>query len=760
MSGFPQENLWAPGTELLDGYVIRKLLGRGGMGAVFLVEREISSGTLQFAMKIPLTGDLDDPKFRDQFIRELRTWINLPEYPHLAACRFFRTIHDRLAIFADYIKGGSLREWIRENRLDTLEKILDVAIQFAWGLDAAHRCGLVHQDIKPANVLMTPDGIVKITDFGLSRVSGVPGSEGISISSGSSPMVSSSGMTLAYCSPEQATGLKLDHRTDLWSFGVSLLEMFSGRVSWKVGLTAPSVMENWQDLDQPPRFPEIPEPVRKILNRCFMKCDLRWSSAMEIADALVIAYTEITGVEYHRVQPEFTVPVVSATPEITRITRYGAQWTPGMEYIEDACNDTGTPIPVTKSDEPLTHQQIAFNDLELYNKAEKIYSKFIASQNDRKLVLCLSRLLCHKAHILAYLNDTPGALLQFDLSGTIILQHSDDDLTIHEKNRLALNFMGKATLLNHQNKSDRALKYYNDAIDLWDSIPRENTEFHPGESLAMAYTNKGSLLREQGEILEIITILDKAIDELNDYSEFHNEHPDTIRLAQIYTHKASMLEISGKGNDAIALLMKAAHILESNQLNEKTDLNVKIAINTAKLASAFRSTGNTSEAGRYYKSAIERLEKDVFHQGNESSEFTLSQVYSNLAATYYDDGEYVKALAAIEKPIAMLHCKVTKEGRMELLGYYHSYRLKKAQILLKYRKGDDARTIIRESLPVMETEFTRTGRKNFKDAIRDISASMESTGFKRDHHETNLPPQNQIEKPRSSADLSSPGACK
>jgi serine/threonine protein kinase len=77
----------------------------------------------------------------------LQTWLDLPEHPHLVACRFFRTVGTELAIFAEYVEGGSLEHWIKERRLTQLEQILDVAIQFAWGLHAAHELGLVHQDV-------------------------------------------------------------------------------------------------------------------------------------------------------------------------------------------------------------------------------------------------------------------------------------------------------------------------------------------------------------------------------------------------------------------------------------------------------------------------------------------------------------------------------------------------------------------------------------------------------------------------------------
>ena len=159
--------LWAYGKVLLEDFVVKRHLGRGGMGDVHLV-RSRSSGN-PFAVKRILPKWIQNEDRRHKFLAELRTWIELPEHPNLAACRFFRTADGETLLFAEYVAGGSLEEWIRAAKLAGLEQILDVAIQFAWGLEAAHQRGLVHQDVKPLNVLMTPQGVPKVTDFRLGQ---------------------------------------------------------------------------------------------------------------------------------------------------------------------------------------------------------------------------------------------------------------------------------------------------------------------------------------------------------------------------------------------------------------------------------------------------------------------------------------------------------------------------------------------------------------------------------------------------------------
>ncbi|MCD4652924.1 serine/threonine protein kinase, partial [bacterium] len=236
-----KEDIWEPGKRILNDYIIVKSLGRGGAGQVFLVKR-ISTGQL-FAIKTILSRHIDEIKRKQNFLRELRIWLELPEHPHIVSCRFFRTVMDRLVIFAEYVNGGSLKDCIRAKKLLKIEDILDVSIQIIWGLQVSEIWGVVHQDIKPANILLTRSGEAKITDFGLARALNTANISSITYSDVSSNLCTSSGMTPAYCSPEQASGEKLDIKTDMWSWALSVLEMFTGKVTWQLGVSGPSIID-------------------------------------------------------------------------------------------------------------------------------------------------------------------------------------------------------------------------------------------------------------------------------------------------------------------------------------------------------------------------------------------------------------------------------------------------------------------------------------------------------------------------------------
>jgi serine/threonine protein kinase len=282
------------GTRLVEDYVVERILGVGGMGQVYLVR---GSGTgKQFAVKRTLQRDSTT---RRKFLAELQTWVNLPEHPNLVACRFFRTVGDEVLLFSDFVDGGSLSEWIGRRQLASLEQILDTAIQIARGLQAVHEARVVHQDVKPSNVLLGSDGLVRVADFGLARFRQREESQ-----AGSSRAGGAGGLTRAYCSPEQAAGRCLTRQTDVWSWGVTVLDMFTGEVTWESGVAAGEALKEYQAAGAGPGLPAMPEALGNVLRRCFRKNpDDRWETMAALAGALATVARRATGREYEEPAP-------------------------------------------------------------------------------------------------------------------------------------------------------------------------------------------------------------------------------------------------------------------------------------------------------------------------------------------------------------------------------------------------------------------------------------------------------------------------
>jgi WD40 repeat protein/serine/threonine protein kinase len=195
---------------------------------------------------------------------------------------------------------------------EILARIIDTSIQFAWGLHYAHELGLIHQDVKPLNALMWDDGTLKVTDFGLAGGRAIAGIETANARH-NSIMVSSGAMTQAFCSPEQAAGHKLDRRTDIWSWAVSVLEMFQGEVLWQSGVAAPHALEFYlENVDDGQGIPTMPMDLAQLLRQCFqLDPQARPATLHECASTLCAIFTTEIGIVYHRIEP----PVILETAD-------------------------------------------------------------------------------------------------------------------------------------------------------------------------------------------------------------------------------------------------------------------------------------------------------------------------------------------------------------------------------------------------------------------------------------------------------------
>jgi len=298
---------WKIGQVLMDLYEVTGLLGKGGMGKVYKVHHR--GWDLDLAVKCPRLDVLKRAGGAENFEREATTWVNLGLHSHIVSCYYVRSMEGIPRVFAEYVAGGSLEQWIRQGKLyegepaKALEQMLDIAIQFAWGLHYAHEQKLVHQDVKPANVMMTTHGIAKVTDFGLARARPM---ESLSEEEGTM-MVEGVGMTRQYASPEQASGSALSRRTDLWSWAVSVLEMFTGGPKWKAGIDAPAALEATLGQSSPSdgRIPPMPPALVDLLRKCFrLNPGERPHDMLAAANTIKTIYSQTTGRAYPRERPQ------------------------------------------------------------------------------------------------------------------------------------------------------------------------------------------------------------------------------------------------------------------------------------------------------------------------------------------------------------------------------------------------------------------------------------------------------------------------
>ena len=300
---------WNVGDVILDLYEVKGIHEGGGMGLVYRVFHR--GWNIDLAVKSPRPEFFHSERQKGDFIRECETWINLGLHPHIVSCHYVRTLGGIPRVFAEYVEGGSLKDWIDSRKLyeggpqAALKRILDIAIQLAWGLNYAHLKGVIHQDVKPANVLMAPDGTAKVTDFGLSSARAAT-AESEQTDPTRSILASTGGMTPAYCSPEQANRQRLTRGSDIWSWAVSMLEMLAGEVCWQSGMAAPEVLRHLNDVRaEGVALPDPPPNVLELLGQCFALAPAqRPSDFQRVVDALEPMYRAVAGGEYDREEPE------------------------------------------------------------------------------------------------------------------------------------------------------------------------------------------------------------------------------------------------------------------------------------------------------------------------------------------------------------------------------------------------------------------------------------------------------------------------
>ncbi|MEO3779507.1 protein kinase [Micromonospora sp. B11E3] len=286
---------WQPGETVLNTFRIEEVVATGGMGFVYRAHH-LAWG-VDLAVKTPRPDLAVAPGILDLLAQEAQAWTDLDPHPNVVGCNYVQRVGAYPVIFAEWVTGGDLTAAVREGRCRDVPRALDVAIQMLRGIGHAHAAGLVHQDIKPSNIMYDGE-TARVTDFGTAKAkaSVVQPPQG----GAETAYATLGGFTPQYCSPEQVDpDSRIGRASDMWSWALTVIELLHGRRLWEWGHDGADALAALRD--------DLPSALRDLLTGCLARDPRsRISDTGEAEAVLLDVYADRAGSHYphpNRVSP-------------------------------------------------------------------------------------------------------------------------------------------------------------------------------------------------------------------------------------------------------------------------------------------------------------------------------------------------------------------------------------------------------------------------------------------------------------------------
>ncbi|HXD30623.1 MAG TPA: serine/threonine-protein kinase [Pyrinomonadaceae bacterium] len=559
---------WQIGDLIQNRWEVHRIL-RGGMGIVYVVydhehNNVYAAKTFQdeiFALS---------PDIADRFTHEVLTWINLDAHQNVTEARFVQNIAGKPYLFLEYVSGGDLSGWIGTLRLtEDPPQVLRFAIHFCDGMTHARSKGIkAHRDIKPQNCLITQDGALKVTDFGLVRVfddTSRPDTETLdpeSLSLGLTHTGMAAG-TPTHMAPEQFDDAKrVDVRADIYSFGVMLYQMVTGRL--------PFAGRTWQELEglhkaqQPPALSIQHSTFQTVIETCLAKDPAhRFADFGEVREELAELYKEMTG--------EIALePVMGAELSAMQCSNKGASLNIlGRPEESLACFDQALEINPSlagvwnNKGVSLHGMGRSEEAIECHNRALEIdpsyavarYNKGVSLHGTGRLsdaIECYDRALEINPHLAEAWNNKGLSLHGMGRLSDAIECY---DRALEINPRMAEASYNKGSLVGKLGRSEEAIECYDRALEIdprhagaWtnkggalsnlgrseDAIECHNRALEINPSLAEAWYSKGVALDGLGRSKEEIECYDRALEINPRFAQaWHNKGVELGRLSRL-----------------------------------------------------------------------------------------------------------------------------------------------------------------------------------------------------------------------------------
>jgi serine/threonine protein kinase len=335
--------------QALGTCTLRRLLGRGGMGAVYLAQQSRPRRTV--AVKVLLPGLLMEKRPRIEFLARFRREADAVaalDHINIMPVYEYGEQEDIAYLVMPYVTGGTLRAQLEERKTLPIGEAITIIEQAAAGLDSAHESGIIHRDLKPANMLFHADGRLLLADFGLAKV--LRETKEHDESNKKSAALTSIGTivgTPEYLSPEQGTGKPIDNRSDIYSLGIVLYQMLTGNVPFSG--TSPVAIAIKHAMEPPPPLtlfnPDIPLDIQSVVLKAIAKRpEDRYASAREMAQALYYAAAE------HGIEPIAHSSVKAVEENLALASSLSSEGTETPEQeagVTEDNDDMPTALPIS-----------------------------------------------------------------------------------------------------------------------------------------------------------------------------------------------------------------------------------------------------------------------------------------------------------------------------------------------------------------------------------------------------------------------------
>jgi eukaryotic-like serine/threonine-protein kinase len=329
-----------PGERYIGKYRVKAELGRGGMGAVYLAEQP-GLGR-EVAIKALIQSPAADPTALKRFLQEAQVMARA-SHPNLVQVHDLELLGETNYIVLEFVRGKSLRERMAEGPISP-PQVFAVMHGVLQALDYAHRRGIVHRDMKPENVLISDEGMVKVADFGIARLVDDPGVGGTATKTGTTVG------TPQYMSPEQVSSSKVDGRSDLYSAGVMLYELVAGQPPFTASPDDGPFTLMAKHVQAPPRPPSVfqpglnPELEQLILKSLAKRPEDRFQTGQEFGTALGRIADQMSPGWQHSLEPGADLSRMVPQPAMPQSARAMPATPIGMAVAEPSAIVSPSPV--------------------------------------------------------------------------------------------------------------------------------------------------------------------------------------------------------------------------------------------------------------------------------------------------------------------------------------------------------------------------------------------------------------------------------